>query len=167
MPKKKKKKPRKRKPKKGFTRSRKEWEESLATHIGKVIDNLDGDQILKLVEYSIAAYAGHQAASNLGVPFPQSLGGSATAIIGLKLATAMNPIAGAAGVISLAGVGLCAVPQVASAMIEGAETVKESAEHAAEMLKEHPEQATAIAMLSPLFGVSGVAWGYGRMMGWW
>jgi len=155
------------KPRKGFTRSKKEWEESIATHIGKIIDNLDAKQLEELMLYGIAGYAGHQAASNLGVKFPQSLGGSATAMIGLKLATAMNPIAGAAGVISLAGVGLCAIPQVAGAMIEGVEVVSESAEHAAEMIKEKPATSLAIAGLAPLLGVPGVAWAYGHIMGWW
>jgi len=155
------------KKRKGFSRSQKQWEESIARHIGKFIDNLTAKDIETLLTYGIAAYAGHQAASNLGVPFPQSLGGSATAMIGLKLATSMNPIAGASGVITLAGVGLTAIPQIAGAMIEGVQVAAESAEHAAKMVIEKPETSLALAGITPLLGVPGIAWAYGHMMGWW
>lgn len=54
-----------RKARKGFTRSAKEWEKSIATHIGKFIDKLTSKQIMELITNGIVAYAGYKAVENI------------------------------------------------------------------------------------------------------
>lgn len=99
-----------RKKRKGFTRSQKEWEESIATHLGKFIDKLTPQQLIDFLAYGIAAYYGQEAVRKQGVEdLNARVGGSAMAIISLKLATSMNLPAGVAGTIGLGGIGLCAV----------------------------------------------------------
>lgn len=96
----------KRKPRKGFTRSQKEWEKSIATHIGKVIDNLKGEDIINLTAAGICAFAGYRAAKELGADDAIAMGAASSGIIAFKLATSMNIIAGAAGTGYLASLGL-------------------------------------------------------------
>jgi len=93
LPKKKKKKPRK-----GFTRTKKEWEESVAAHIGKIVDNLSGKDIAELALMGGLAYLGY---SHLKHP-----AGLLYGPICLKLAGSMNLVAGTAGTIGLIGLGL-------------------------------------------------------------
>jgi len=119
-------------PRKGFNRSKKEWEESIATHIGKFIDKLDGNQIMTLLSNAIVGYAGFKAVEKLspgyweevepsgppgsggvggkvwheGANLEMKLGGAASAIIALKLASSMNLVAGASGTAYLASLGL-------------------------------------------------------------
>jgi len=94
------------KPRKGFTRSAKEWEQSIATHIGHVIDNLKGDDILNLSAAAICAYGSFMAAKQLGASNELAAGAAGSGIIAYKLATSMNMIAGAAGCGYLASVGI-------------------------------------------------------------
>jgi hypothetical protein len=95
---------------KGFKRSQAEWEESIAGHIGRAVDRIP---IIDALLYGAAAYYGHVAAEKLGGKFPDTLAGSATAMIGLRLATSMNEAAGIAGVATLASVGLAGSGAVA------------------------------------------------------
>lgn len=90
--------PKKKKPRKGFTRSRKAWEESIATHIGKIIDNLTGKDIVDIGIASGLAYLGYQR-----IKQPSGL---LYGPICLRLATSMNIVAGTAGTIGLIGLGL-------------------------------------------------------------
>jgi len=93
-----KKKRKKRKPRKGFTRSRKEWEESLATHIGKVVDNLSGKDLADLALVGGLAYLGYYHLKNpVGLLYGP---------VCLKLATSMNSTAGIAGTLGLVSLGL-------------------------------------------------------------
>lgn len=94
------------KPRKGFTRSQKEWEESIATHIGKVIDNLKAEDVLNLVGAGISAFAGYSAAKTLGADEGVAIGAGMSGIIGYQLAKAPNMIAGASGTAYLASLGL-------------------------------------------------------------
>lgn len=99
----------KKKPRKGFSRSQKEWEESVARHIGKFIDNLKGEDLLNLISAGICAYAGFNAAKQLGGDNIQAAGAAGSGIIAYQLAKSMNLAAGTAGVAYLASLGLIAV----------------------------------------------------------
>lgn len=44
------------KPRKGFKRSRKEWEKSIAGHIGKFIDRLSAEDVTKLAMFGVSTY---------------------------------------------------------------------------------------------------------------
>jgi len=90
----------------GFNRSKKEWEQSIARHIGKFIDNLKGDDILNLCAAGICAYGSFMAAKELGADNALAAGAAGSGIIAYKLATSMNMIAGAAGCGYLASVGI-------------------------------------------------------------
>lgn len=96
----------KRKPRKGFTRSQKEWEETIAKHIGKVIDNLRGEDIINLTCAGICAFAGYRGAKELGADEAVAVGAAGSGVIAYQLAKSMNMIAGAAGAGYLASLGL-------------------------------------------------------------
>ena len=99
-------KPTKRKPRKGFLRSQKEWEETIARHIGKFIDNLKGEDLLNLIAGFTTAAAAFRAAKIIGADDLQALGASGSGIIAYQLAKSMNLVAGASGTAYLAGLGL-------------------------------------------------------------
>jgi len=94
------------KPRKGFTRATKEWEESIARHIGKIIDNLKAEDILNIAGASVAAYAAFRAAQIAKADIPTSLGAAGSGIIAYQLAKAPNIIAGGSGVAYLSVLGL-------------------------------------------------------------
>lgn len=96
----------KNKPRKGFNRSQKEWEESIATHIGKIIDNLKGEDIINLAGAGISAYAGFRAGQVAGADLAGSMGVAGSAVIAYQLAKSNNVIAGGSGVAYLASLGL-------------------------------------------------------------
>lgn len=96
----------KRRKRKGFSRTAKEWEESFATHVGKIIDNLKAEDILNLVASGISAYGGYAAAKRLGGDEVTALGGAASGIIAYQLAKAPNIVAGASGTAYLASLGI-------------------------------------------------------------
>lgn len=91
---------------KGFSRSQKAWEESIATHIGKVIDNATPAQLLDLTAALVSTYYGYKAAELTGAKFPDSLKGAGVGLIAYRLARSRNLIAGASGTLGLAGIGL-------------------------------------------------------------
>lgn len=97
----------KRKPRKGFTRKAKDWEESIATHIGKIIDNLKAEDILNLVTAVSVSYFGYDAAKRVGANDTDALKGSAIGLISYQLAKQPNMAAGASGVVGLASIGVC------------------------------------------------------------
>jgi len=96
----------KKKPRKGFTRSSKEWEESIATHIGHLIDNLKGEDLLNLIAGAGCAYAGYNAAVIAGADIAGQIGAAGSGIIAFQLAKSMNVIAGGSGTAYLAALGL-------------------------------------------------------------
>lgn len=73
--------------------------DSIAVHIGKFIDRLDGKSLIDLLLYGTAAYYGYKA-------FKDQPHGAAVGAISLKLATSMNAAAGVAGVSGLVMIGL-------------------------------------------------------------
>jgi len=85
----------KKKPNKGFKRTQKEWEKSIAGHIGKAIDTG------KIPDYLINAGLAY-----LGYETFQDWRGLLFGPIALKLATGGNLAAGVAGVTALALLGL-------------------------------------------------------------
>ena len=95
-----------RKPRKGFSRSNKEWEETIARHIGKVIDNLKGEDFINLMAAGICGYSGFVAAKQLGADNTLALGAAGSGVIAYQLAKSPNMIAGAAGLGYLASLGL-------------------------------------------------------------
>jgi len=107
-----------RKPRKGFTRSKKQWEESIAGHIGKFIDNMKGDDLLNLFAAGVCAFGGYSAAKRLGGNETAALGGAATSVVAFQLAKSMNIIAGGAGIGFLAGVGVIDVYDPLKAVVE-------------------------------------------------
>ena len=40
----------------GFKRTKKQWENSFCDHVGKIIDNLDANQIMKIVAWASGSY---------------------------------------------------------------------------------------------------------------
>ena len=91
----------KKRARKGFNRSQKQWEESIAGHIGKVIDNLTAKDVIEAALMGGLAYLAYQEFGWQG------------ALIGpvsLKLATTPGgvgfPLSQAAGLIGLAAIGL-------------------------------------------------------------
>lgn len=101
---------RRKKPRKGFTRSEKEWEESIARHIGKAVDRIDP---LKAIIYGGLGYLGWKTFDN---PF-----GALYGIVSFELAKSMNVVAGTSGVLGLVTLGLAQVPT--SVLQEAAEAV--------------------------------------------
>ena len=90
----------KRKSRKGFKRSNKEWEESLSGHIGRLVDRLSFDDWLALAIGAVAGYA------------TESWEGALTGMIGYKLATTRGgspPVAQIAGLVTLSGLGLASL----------------------------------------------------------
>jgi len=69
------------KPRKGFTRSKKEWEESVSGHIGKFIDRINFKDIPNILMYGGCGYYGYKA-------FGNNIMGAIIGMVGLKLATA-------------------------------------------------------------------------------
>ncbi|MFH1327292.1 MAG: hypothetical protein ABIH76_00330 [Candidatus Bathyarchaeota archaeon] len=110
-----------RKPRKGFNRSAKEWEQSIATHIGKFIDNLDAKNVLDLFTAAICAYGGYRAGEVIGQPIETRLGMAASGVLGYQLAKSMNPVAGASGTVLLASYGLINVWNPLTEAAESAE----------------------------------------------
>lgn len=90
MPKQKQKKPRK-----GFNRSKNEWEETIAGHIGRAIDRIP---IIDGLIYGALAYLG---ATALKDPL-----GALWGPISLKLAISGNVVSGTAGLLGLSLIGL-------------------------------------------------------------
>ena len=120
----------KRKARKGFTRSQKEWEETIAGHIGRFIDNLKGEDVLNLVAAGISAYAGYSAAKQLGANESVALGAAGSGIIAYQLAKSMNMVAGASGTAYLASLGLIHLwspVEIVKAIVEIPEQVVERA----------------------------------------
>ena len=93
----------KKKPRKGFKRSKKEWEESAAKHIGKLIDRIDP---IEALTYLFAAYYGQNAFAIVDPSIQNRVYGAMYGIVGLKLASSNNTAAGAAGVAALGTIGL-------------------------------------------------------------
>jgi len=91
----------KRKPKKGFSRSQKAWEESIAAHIGKFIDKLTLKDVTEAGLMIGLAYAGYQEFG---------LQGALIGPVSLKLATTPGgfgiPVAQTAGLLGLVALGL-------------------------------------------------------------
>lgn len=90
------------KPRKGFNRSAKEWEKSIATHIGKFIDGMKENDLMDLCLNAGLAYAGYETFKDWkGLLFGP---------ISLKLATTSGggtpPVAQIAGVAGLLSLGL-------------------------------------------------------------
>jgi len=104
----------KRKPRKGFTRSNKEWDESIAEHIGKFIDRMTVKDVEELLLNAGLAYAGYQ----LYKDWKGLLHGP----IALRLARTWGgtpPISQIAGVAGLLTLGLAfAAPTLADWMID-------------------------------------------------
>lgn len=96
-----KKKRKKRKPRKGFSRSAKAWEESIASHIGHVIDNSSLKDISEAALMAGLSYFGYK---EFGVP------GAVLGPVSLKLAMTPGgvgiPVSQTAGVIGLVSMGL-------------------------------------------------------------
>jgi len=138
----------KKKPRKGFNRSAKEWEKSIATHIGKVIDNLKAEDILNLTAASISALAGYLAGKRLNADEMTSAGMAASSLLAYQLSKAPNLVAGASGVAYLSSLGLISAWDPISGAVQKAGV------------------APSLAFGS-LFGAPGVFWEYGRAAGWW
>lgn len=80
---------------KGFSRSAKQWEETISSHIGKSIDS---GHLPDYLLNAALAYLGWEAFQDpIGLIYGP---------VALKLATASNVIAGAAGVVGLTLLGL-------------------------------------------------------------
>jgi hypothetical protein len=86
---------------KGFVRSAKQWQASIADHIGQIADNLKLKDITEAIAMATVAYYGYKVFG--------SIHGSAYGIISLKLATSMNMPAGMAGTAGLMLLGLASV----------------------------------------------------------
>jgi len=90
-----------RKPRKGFTRSAKEWEKSIATHIGKFIDNLTLKDVTEAALMGGLAYLSYEEFG---------LRGALIGPVGLKLAMTPGgvgiPVSQTAGVLALTSLGL-------------------------------------------------------------
>lgn len=91
----------KKKPRKGFTRSKKEWEETIAEHIGKFIDKLTLKDVTEAALMGGLAYLGYKEFG---------LDGALIGPVALKLATTPGgmgiPVSQTAGLIGLASLGL-------------------------------------------------------------
>lgn len=89
------------KKRKGFSRSKKEWEESIATHIGKFIDRLTMKDLIELGLMGGLAYAGYKEFG---------LEGALIGPVSLKLATTPGgmglPVSQTAGLLGLVSLGL-------------------------------------------------------------
>lgn len=94
----------KKKPSKGFKRSDKEWEESIAGHIGKLVDRLSFDDLMAIIVGGWAAYTfkspGHFLWGSIGYKLARTPGGGG--IVGSPSQIA--------GLITLAALGLCSIP---------------------------------------------------------
>jgi len=91
----------KEKPKrKGFKRSKKEWEESIAGHIGNFVNRLSLDDL-------VALSIGIWGALHMGDPK-----GFATGLIGYKLAKSPSNLGAGAGLVLLGFTGLIGIPDV-------------------------------------------------------
>jgi len=96
----------KKKKRKGFTRSRKAWEESCSTHLGHIIDNLKGEDLLNLFAAAVCAYGGYHAGEELGADVSTRLAMAGTGVLAYQLSKAMNVVAGGSGVAVLAAYGI-------------------------------------------------------------
>ena len=88
------------KPRKGFTRSKKEWEESIAGHAGKIVDRLTFDDFLAIAIGAVGGLA------------TGSWEGALAGMVGYKLATTMGgspPVAQIAGLVTLSSLGLASL----------------------------------------------------------
>jgi len=106
------------KPRKGFNRSAKEWEASIARHIGKFIDNLKGEDILNLSAAAICAYAGWAAGKQLGADDMVALGMASSGLVSYQVAKSPGLIASAGAAAYLAGIGVIAAY---NPLVEGVE----------------------------------------------
>jgi len=84
---------------KGFKRSQEEWEESIATHIGKFFDNLKLDDFITLLVGGWAGYATEDPVNIL------------TGMIGYKLARTDGIPSQVVGLGMLGFLGLAAIPE--------------------------------------------------------
>lgn len=95
---------RKRKPRKGFSRSKKEWEETIASHIGKAIDRFTIDDFLTI---GVGIWGGLHMEDPLA---------GLVAAIGYRLASrpigGTPPVAQIAGVSMLAAIGIGGLPMM-------------------------------------------------------
>lgn len=122
------------KPAKGFKRTRKEWEETLATHMGKFIDRLTPDDALLM---SLGAW---------GALHTQTLHGGLATMLGYKLATTAGgtpPLAQVSGLILLSSVG--AAPYVVPGLGMFAEQMKEFLG----AVSQEPKRATELLFRPP------------------
>lgn len=104
---------RRKKPRKGFTRSKKEWEESAAGHIGKFIDRLRPADIIDLIALLGISYYGYELTHDARGPI--------VGAIGYKLATTMGgtpPVAQIAGLSILGAMGLTILGKMAPYSID-------------------------------------------------
>jgi len=86
------------KPNKGFTRTQREWEESIAGHIGRFLDRLTGEDLQNILITAGITYMGWKAYKSFyGVTF---------GLISYKLATSPNIVSAAAGLLGLGLLGL-------------------------------------------------------------
>lgn len=86
----------KKRPRKGFKRSQKEWEESIAGHIGKAIDNFSFDDFIAIAIGTAAAYRFKNPWHFL------------TGSVAYKMARSQNLAAGISGTATLGTMGLFA-----------------------------------------------------------
>jgi hypothetical protein len=84
---------------KGFKRTRQEWENSIADHIGKIIDNLTMDDMIRI---SVGLYG----ALALRHPF-----GFLWGSIGYQLTKSPSTLVAGSGLATLAILGLAGIPQ--------------------------------------------------------
>lgn len=93
------------KPNKGFERTNKEWEQSIAGHIGKFIDGLRVPDVIELILYGGLAYLGYEASGRKPI-------GLLWGPVSFRLATTMGgtpPVSQIAGLASLGMLGLAFV----------------------------------------------------------
>ena len=118
---------RQRRKRKGFSRSGKEWEESIAEHIGKFIDRLSPDDIPRLASMGFCAWMGNEAGAQIADKIETRTVGAFTGLLGLHLATspsmgATPPVTQIAGCAILASLGILNVaprlPDQTSAPLE-------------------------------------------------
>ena len=144
------------KPSKGFKRSRKEWAETIATHLGKFVDRLTPDDALLM---GLGAW---------GALHTQTLHGGLATMLGYKLATTGGgtpPLAQVSGLILLSGVG--AAPYVVPGLGMFAEQMQEFLEE----VSKDPKRASEHLWKPPGFDElpeprEGYVWKWSIFGGW-
>ena len=81
--------------------------DSIAAHLGKLVDNSNVEQMTDLAASLLCSYMGYRAARQLGGTQELSIiSGGGSGLIAFKLAKSANMVAGASGVVTLASLGL-------------------------------------------------------------